>query len=96
MKRETTRVWHSDGSATDIITTIHETHTFFGTVTHKEVHKIHHTKEELEAEAKASLIVGGAILVGGLVVAGISALFGDSKDSTKSLKPSISGHHHHK
>lgn len=94
MKHETTRVWHSDGSATDIITTIHESHTIFGTVTRKEVHKVHHTKEELDAQAKANLVVGGALLVGGLIVAGISALFGsDDKNDVKGFKPST-GHHH--
>lgn len=93
VKTETTRVWHSDGSCTDIITRTTEVQGLFGTHTHREVHKVHHTKEELEAQAKASLVVGGALVIGGLVVAGLNALFGD--DDSKKAPTTHSTHHRH-
>ena len=72
----TRRVHHSDGSCTDIIIRRTETQGFFGPVIHEDVQRVHHTKEELEAQAEAGLVAAGILVAGGLLYAGFKALFG--------------------
>ncbi len=81
-KTETKRIWHSDGSCTDVIIRTTERQGFWGPTIHQDIQKIHHTREELEAQAEAGATAAGILIVGGLVYAGFKALF-SSKDSKK-------------
>ena len=78
--REVTRIWHSDGSATDIVTITRETQGWFGPTVHREVHKIHRSRKEIEAEKRAKAIAGGVFVAGGLILAGLTAIFGGKDD----------------
>lgn len=78
----TRRVWHSDGSCTDIVTRRTETQGFFGPCIHEDVQKIHHSRKELESQAEAGLAAAGIVLAGSLLYAGFKTLFG-SEDKKK-------------
>lgn len=78
----TRRVWHTDGSCTDIIIRRTEKQGFWGPVVHEDVQRIHHTRKELEEQAEAGLVAAGVMVAGGLLYAGFKAIFG-SKDSKK-------------
>lgn len=80
----TRRIHHSDGSCTDIVVRRTETQGFFGPVIHEDVQRVHHTKEELEAQAKAKaeagLTAAGIIVAGSLLYGAFKALFGNDND----------------
>lgn len=78
----TRRIWNNDGSCTDIVIKRRETQGFFGPIVHEDVQKIHHSKEELEAQAEAGLVAAGILVAGSLLYAGFQALFG-SDDKKK-------------
>lgn len=74
----TRRVWNSDGSCTDIIVRRTETQGIFGSHIHEDVQKIHHSKEELQAQAQSGLAAAGILVAGSLLYAGLKAIFGSS------------------